>query len=105
VGASAADLRACLAAGTCVPSGFDSARGAPFFEWDVKAGKQIRFKERANMELFFQAFDLTNHANFGGSYNNNVRSSSFGTPNGFITPGGTTLPRSFSGEFGGQFRF
>jgi hypothetical protein len=105
--ASAADLRACLAAGTCVPTGFDSARGAAFFQWDVRAGKVVKIKERANLEMFFQAFDLTNHANFGGypSYNNNVRSSSFGTPNAFITPGGTTLPRSFSGEFGAQFRF
>jgi hypothetical protein len=103
--ASAADLRACLAAGTCVPTSYDSARGARFFEWDVRAGKLIRIKERANLEMFFQAFDLTNHANFGPSYNSNVRASTFGTPLGFITPGGTTLPRSFSGEFGAQFRF
>jgi hypothetical protein len=75
------------------------------FQWDVRAGKLVKIKERANLEMFFQAFDLTNHANFGPSYNNNVRSSSFGTPFGFITPGGTTLPRSFSGEFGAQFRF
>jgi hypothetical protein len=104
-GATAAQLRACLAAGTCVPTSFDSARGAPFFEWDVRAGKLIHVHERANLELFFQAFDLTNHANFGSSYNNNVRASSFGTPFGFITPAGVTVPRSFSGEFGAQFRF
>jgi hypothetical protein len=103
--ATAPQLQACLAAGTCVPTGWDSARGAAFFQWDVRAGKQIRFGERAALELFFQAFDLTNHANFGPSYNNNVRTASFGTPNAFITPGGTTVPRSFSGEFGAQFRF
>jgi hypothetical protein len=103
--ASATTLQACLAAGTCVPTGFDSARGAPFFQWDARVGKQITFRERANLELFFQAFDLTNHANFGGSYNNNIRSSSFGQPNGFVTPAGTVVPRSFSGEFGAQFRF
>lgn len=103
--ATAAQMQACLAAGTCVPTGFDSARGAPFFQWDVRAGKIIKFRERANLELFFQGFDITNHANFGNSYNNNVRSSTFGTPNGFITPGGTVIPRSFSGEFGAQFRF
>jgi hypothetical protein len=103
--ATAAQLQSCLAAGTCVPTGWDSARGAGFFEWDIRAGKQIKFRERANLELFFQAFDITNHANFGGSYNNNIRTSSFGTPFGFITPGGVTVPRSFSGEFGAQFRF
>ena len=70
-----------------VPTSYDSARGARFFEWDVRAGKLIRIKERANLEMFFQAFDLTNHANFGSSYNSNVRASTFGTPLGFITPG------------------
>jgi hypothetical protein len=103
--ATATQLQACLAAGTCVPSGFDSARGAAFFQWDARVGKQLVFRERASLDLFFQAFDLTNHANFGPSYNNNIRTSSFGTPFGFITPGGTTVPRSFSGEFGAQFRF
>ncbi|MBZ5611439.1 MAG: carboxypeptidase regulatory-like domain-containing protein [Acidobacteriia bacterium] len=103
--ATAAQMQACLAAGTCVPTGFDSARGEPFFEWDIRAGKQINFGERAKLELFFQGFDLTNRANFGGSYNNNIRSSTYGTPNGFVTPAGTVVPRSFSGEFGAQFRF
>jgi hypothetical protein len=104
-GSTAAQIQACLAAGTCVPTGFDSARGAPFFQWDVRVGKLIKFRERSNLELFFQGFDITNHANFGGTYNNNIRSATFGTPNGFITPAGTVVPRSFSGEFGAQFRF
>jgi len=104
-GSTAAQIQTCLASGACVPTGFDSARGNPFFQWDVRVGKQIKFGERSNLELFFQGFDITNHANFGGSYNNNIRSSSFGTPFGFITPGGTVLPRSFSGEFGAQYRF
>ena len=102
---SAGDLQACLAAGTCVPTGFDSARGTPFFQWDIRAGKQINFGERAKLELFFQGFDLTNRANFGGNYNNNIRSASFAQPTGFITPSGTVVPRSFSGEFGAQFHF
>ena len=102
---TAAQLQACLAAATCVPTEYDALRGNPFFQWDVRFGKLINFRERANLELFFQAFDITNHANFGGSYNNNIRSASFGTPNGFITPGGTVVPRSFSGEFGAYFRF
>jgi hypothetical protein len=100
--ATATQLQACLAGGTCVPTGWDSARGAAFFQWDVRVGKQIRFRERAALELF-QALDLTNHANFGPSYNNNVRTSSFGTPNAFITPGGTTVPRASSARsFGSE---
>jgi len=105
-GSTAAQIQTCLASGACVPTGFDSARGAPFFQWDARIGKHIKFGERSNLELFFQAFDLTNHANFGTSYNNNIRSpATLGTPFGFITPGGTVVPRSFSGEFGAYYRF
>jgi hypothetical protein len=102
---SAGELRACLAAGNCLIAGFDSLRGAPYFQWDIRAGKRIRFGERAGLEVFFQGFDITDRANFGGNYNNNIRSSTFQTPNGFMTPSGVTVPHSFSGEFGAQFRF
>jgi len=101
----AGDLRSCLAAGNCIISGFDSLRGTPYFQWDIRAGKRITFRDRATLEIFFQGFNITNRANFGGNYNNNVRSATFGTPNGFITPNGVVVPRSFSGEFGAQFRF
>lgn len=103
--ASAATLQACLAAGTCVPSKFNSLRGSPFFQWDVRVGKLIKFGERANLELFFQGFNITNHANFGNNYNNNVRASTFRQPNDFLSPSGVIIPHSFSGEFGAQFRF
>lgn len=76
-----------------------TVRGAAFFEWDVRAGKLLKIHKRANLELFFQALDLANHANFGSSYNSNVRASNFGTPFGFITPAGVTLPRSFCAQF------
>ena len=101
----AEELRSCLAAGNCAIAGYDSLRGTPYFQWDIRVGKRIAFRERAALEIFFQGFDITNRANFGGNYNNDVRSSTFGTPNGFITPTGVVIPRSFSGEFGAQLRF
>ena len=104
-GMEASELRACLAAGNCIPSGFNSLRGTPYFQWDARIGKQIWLGERAALDIFFQGFNITNRANFGGNYNNNIRSSTFGTPNGFITPTGVIVPRSFSGEFGAQLRF
>lgn len=100
-----AQLQACLAAGNCFQAHYDALRGQPFFQLDSRFSKELRFGEKARLELIFQAFDLTNRANFGNNYVGNIRSSKFMQPNGFITPSGVIVPRSFSGEFGAQFRF
>jgi hypothetical protein len=98
-------LRACLAAGTCIQAPFNNLRGQAFFQLDARLSKDIKFNERAKLRLIFQAFDLTNRANFGNNFDGNIRSSTFGKPTGFITPSGVFVPRSFSGEFGAQFIF
>ena len=102
---TAEQLRSCLASGSCFQDSYDSLRGKPFFQLDVRFGKTVKLRERATLEMFFQAFDLTNRANFGANYNGNVQSPQFGQPVGFITPSGVIVPRSFSGEFGAAFRF
>jgi hypothetical protein len=102
---SVADLRACLAAGTCVQAPFNNLRGQSFFQLDTRLSKDIKFSESVKLKLIFQAFDLTNRANFGNAFNGNIRSTTFGKPTGFITPSGVFVPRSFSGEFGAQFIF
>jgi TonB dependent receptor len=100
-----AQIQSCLAGGTCFISGYDSARGAPFFQLDTRFSKVLSFRERMKLEFFFQAFNLTNRANFGGTYQNNIRSSQFGNPTGFITPSAVVIPQFFSGEAGFTFRF
>ncbi len=108
-----AQLQSCLAAGSCFPAGFDTLRGTPFFQLDSRFSKEIRLGEKARVELLFQAFDLTNRANYGnnygpvatGVYRASIKSATFGQPAGFITPSGVIVPRSFSGEFGATFRF
>jgi outer membrane receptor protein involved in Fe transport len=102
---SAADLVNCLAAGSCVQAPFDNLRGQAFFQLDARVSKDIKLSERAKLKLIFQAFDLTNRANFGNSFDGNVNSSTFRKTLGFITPSGVFVPRSFSGEFGAQFIF
>ncbi len=102
---TAAQLRACLNAGNCFQAGYNSLRGETFFQWDLRVSKNIKFGERASLKLIFQAFDLTNRANFGNNFVGNVRSSQFRKPSGFITPAGVIVPRSFSGEIGVQFTF
>jgi hypothetical protein len=98
-------VRACLAAGTCTQAPFNNLRGQSFFQLDARLSKDIKFSERATLKLIFQAFNLTNRANFGNNFNGNIRSATFGKPLGFIAPSGVFVPRSFSGEFGAQFIF
>ena len=102
---TAPQLLACLAANTCQQLPYDYARGEDFFQLDARIGRFFKFKEKARLELFFQAFDLTNRANFGTSYGGNIRTSTFGNPTAFITASGVIVPKSFAGEFGARFSF
>jgi hypothetical protein len=100
-------IRNCLRAGQCFIAPFTNLRGQPFFQLDTRVSKNFKIKERSTLTVLFQVFDLTNRANFGNNFSNNVRSgaSSFAQPVGFITPNGVTVPHSFSGEFGVKFAF
>jgi hypothetical protein len=102
---TAAQLRACLATGDCYQVPYDYMRGQRFFQLDTRLSKTVRLGEKARLELIFQAFDLTNRANFGANYRTSIRAADFGKPIGFITPSGVVVPRSFSGEFGARFSF
>jgi Carboxypeptidase regulatory-like domain len=102
---SASAQQACLAAGTCKMVGFDTLRGQDFFELDTRVTKAINFGEKGQLRLIFQAFDLTNRANFGNDFHSSVRSSNFEQPAGFIAASGTVIPKSFRGEFGVEYSF
>ena len=104
-GFTSAQLRTCLAAATCHELPFDFARGQGFFQLDSRVSKAFKFGERKELSLMFQGFDLTNRANFGSTYQGNIRSSIFGLPTGYITPAGTIIPKSFRAEFGARFTF
>ena len=67
----------------------------------------ITIHDRYAVTLFYQAFNMTNRANYGPNYDGNVSnaSSSFLKPLGFINPSSTVVPRSFTGEFGARFSF
>jgi outer membrane receptor protein involved in Fe transport len=96
---------ACLAAGTCHQVGYDTMRGDPFFQLDMRVAKNFRFGEHRNLQLIFQAFNLTNKTNYGNDFHNTAGSSGFLTPEGYINPSSTTIPRAFVGEFGARFTF
>lgn len=77
-----------------------SLRGDPTFSWDTRIAKIFKFERLRNseLELLFEVFNLTNKANYGQNYNDNITSSNFRTPINIITP-----PRQ--GQFGVRFHF
>jgi len=99
--------RNCLAAGSCREVAYDSYHGSAFIQLDARVGKTISIHDRYNIALFFQGFNLANHANYGPNYDVNVTNAgtSFLKPLGFINPSSTVVPRSFTGEFGVRFSF
>jgi hypothetical protein len=102
---SAGQLRSCLGSGDCYQAPYNSLRGQSFFQLDARATKSVHFGERSRLDLIFQAFDLTNRANFGNNFDPNIRDANFRQPTSFITPSGVIVPRSFSGEIGARFVF
>lgn len=103
--ASVSTQQTCLSAATCIMVPFDSLRGQDFFQLDTRVTKSFNFAEKGTLRLIFQAFDITNRANFGNDFTGNVRSSTFEKPAGFLAPSGTTIPKSFRGEFGVEYTF
>ena len=92
-------------AADCTIAKFDALRGDPFFQLDMRLAKNIKIGEHLNVELIAQAFNLTNRANYGNNFGNNIASDTFGHPVGFINPSSTITPRSLWSEFGVRFSF
>jgi hypothetical protein len=102
---SAAQIRAGLADGSLLLLGYDSLRGSPFFQFDMRVSKDFIVKEHHKIELICQFFNMTNRANYGGNYVSSIRSTTFGTPNGYIAPSTVLVPKSFAAEMAIQYRF
>jgi len=90
---------------TCGLNPIFNLRGNPYFDMDMRLAKNLKLGEHRNLQLAFQAFNLTNHANYGNDFGATVGASTFGHPIGFINPTSATLPRAFIGEFGARFTF
>lgn len=90
----------------CTIAKYDPLRGDPFFELDMRLAKNIHFGERMNLQLIAQAFNLTNRANYGNNFGNNIADpTTFGHPIGFINPSSTIVPHAVWGELGARFTF
>jgi len=95
----------CYYSGNCHLVPYDSLRGDPYFNMDARVAKNLKLREGWNLQLAFQAFNLTNHANYGNDFGANVSAPTFAHAVGFINPTSTLLPRAFTGEFGARFTF
>jgi outer membrane receptor protein involved in Fe transport len=104
-GKDAAAALQCVAAGQCHQVGYDTLRGNAFFNMDMRVAKNIRVREGWNLQLIFQAFNLTNKTNYGSNFHNTNTAGTFLTPEGFINPSSSFTPRAFVGEFGARFTF
>jgi hypothetical protein len=92
-------------AASCTIAKYDPLRGDPFFQMDARLGKNIKFGDKANLQLIAEAFNLTNRANYGNNYQNNIVSGSFNKPIGFLAPSSVIIPRATWGEMGFRFTF
>jgi outer membrane receptor protein involved in Fe transport len=98
--------QACLANGGCHILPYDSVRGNPIFEMDARFSKNIKLGEQRRLQLSFQAFNLTNHPNYGNNFYYTATSGSkFMTPAGFTNPTSSSTANAFVGEFGAHFTF
>src|SRR5215472_5120966 len=91
---------------SCTIVSYDPLRGQDFFQLDTRLAKNILIKERFNIQLVAQAFNLTNRSNYGNNYGRSIGSpDTFNHPVGFIGPSSTIIPRSTWGELGAHFTF
>ena len=99
---------------SCTIAKYNPLRGEPFFQLDTRLAKNIKIHDRANVQLIAEAFNLTNRANYGNNYGSaslgttlaNIASpTTFGHPQGFISPASTIIPRATWGELGFRFSF
>jgi hypothetical protein len=96
----------CYYSGNCHVVPYNSMRGDPYFNMDVRLAKNIKLGEGRKLQLAFQGFNLFNHANYGNNFDNVVQdTTTFGKAIGFINPTSSVLPRAFTGEFGARFTF
>lgn len=91
---------------SCTIAKYDPLRGDPFFQLDTRLAKNFKIKERSNVQIIAEAFNLTNRANYGNNFGHSIGSSTtFDHPVGFISPSSTIIPRSTWGELGFRYSF
>lgn len=63
----------------------NTVRGKAFVQMNLRADKQFKFSERANLDLYWEFYNLFNRANYCNSYGNIKDASNFGQPLAFCS--------------------
>jgi outer membrane receptor protein involved in Fe transport len=91
---------------SCVVANYDPLRGNQFFQLDTRLAKNFNFEKWGNLQLIAQAFNLTNHANYGNNFGNSIGApDTFDHPVGFLAPSSTIVPKAVWGELGFKYTF
>ncbi len=88
--------------GTYGNSGYDMLRGPRFQDWDMNLQKNILFKERYNVQLRADSFNIFNHPNFGTP---NASISNTATVGTITSISGTPTYEARTVEFAAKFSF
>lgn len=83
-------------------SGYDMLRGPAFQDWDMNLQKNIKFKERYNLQLRGDSFNVFNHPNFAPPNSAISNTSSVGT---ITAIAGTPSYEQRTVEFAAKFSF
>lgn len=87
-------------AGPEVVTGEGGGGGLAFLSWDMRVSKSFKFGTAKSLEVLFEVFNVTNHANFNrDAYTTRFASSSFGTAADVVNN------TERQAEFGIRFRF
>jgi len=90
------------------PAGINSQRGNPLFMLSTRVARHFVWRDRLNLSLFGELYNITDKANFGASYGTaQYAPATFEKPTGYIGGFGavSTLPNSFQVQFGGRLSF
>jgi hypothetical protein len=90
------------------PIGINTERGDPLFMLSARVTRNFRWKERYNIAVFGELYNITDRANFGANYGTaSYAPATYEKPTGYIGGFGavSTLPNSFQVQFGARFTF
>jgi hypothetical protein len=87
----------------CQQLPYNTLRGTPFIQLDMRIDKAFKFGERMNLKILWEMYNLFNRNNFCNDFGQNSQAGNFNKPLGYC--GGQGFGSNFSGPYKSQFGF